>query len=53
MAEAEERIAAIKAKAMSDLGSIAEETTAEIVEKLLGGKSDKAEVTAAVKAVSA
>lgn len=53
LAEAESRIASIKEKAMSDLGSIAEVTTAEIVEKLLGGKSDKAEVAAAVKAVTA
>src|SRR5690606_13210816 len=53
LAEAESRIASIKEKAMSDLGSIAEVTTAEIVEKLLGGKSDKAEIAAAVKAVRA
>lgn len=53
LSEAESRIAAIKTKAMNDLGSIAEDTAAEIVEKLLGGKTDKAEITAAVKAVSA
>ncbi len=51
--EAEERIAAIKTKAMSDVGNIAEETTAEIVEQLLGTKADKASVTAAVKASNA
>ena len=51
--EAEERIAAIKAKAMNDVGNIAEETTAEIVEQLLGTKADKASVTAAVKAANA
>lgn len=51
--EAEDRIAAIKAKAMSDVGAIAEETTAGIVEQLLGAKADKAAVTAAVKAAKA
>jgi F-type H+-transporting ATPase subunit b len=51
--DAEDRIAAIKAKAMSDVGTIAEETTAEIVEQLLGTKADKASVTAAVKAANA
>lgn len=51
--EAEERIAAIKAKAMSDVGNIAEDTTAAIVEQLLGGKADKAAVVEAVKAVKA
>lgn len=51
--EAEERIAAIKAKAMSDVGNIAEETTATIVEQLLGLKADKASVSEAVKAIRA
>lgn len=51
--EAEERIATIKAKAMSDVGAIAEDTAAGIVEQLLGTKADKAAVTAAVKAVNA
>jgi len=51
--EAEERIATIKAQAMSDVGAIAEETTAGIVEQLLGTKADKATVTAAVKAANA
>lgn len=53
LAEAEERIAAIKAKAMSDVGTIAEETTSAIVEQLLGTKADKADVTAAVKTANA
>lgn len=53
LSEAESRISAIKTKALNDLGSIAEDTAAEIVEKLLGGKTDKAEIAAAVKAVSA
>ncbi len=51
--EAEDRIASIKAKAMSDVGNIAEETAAGIVEKLLGTKADKAAVSAAVKSASA
>lgn len=51
--EAEERIAAIKAKAMSDVGNIAEETTATIVEQLLGLTADKASVSEAVKAIRA
>lgn len=50
--EAEERIAAIKAKAMNDVGTIAEETTAVIVEQLLGAPADKSAVSAAVKATS-
>ncbi len=53
LTEAEERIAAIKAKAMSDVGTIAEETTSAIVEQLLGTKADKADVTAAVKTANA
>ncbi|MBV2142494.1 F0F1 ATP synthase subunit B [Falsochrobactrum sp. TDYN1] len=51
--EAEERIAAIKAKAMSDVGAIAEDTTAMIVEQLLGTKADKTAISAAVKATNA
>ncbi|WP_017822096.1 F0F1 ATP synthase subunit B [Brucella melitensis] len=51
--EAEERIAAIKAKAMSDVGNIAEETMATIVEQLLGLTADKASVSEAVKAIRA
>ncbi|MBN9044471.1 MAG: F0F1 ATP synthase subunit B [Rhizobiales bacterium] len=51
--QAEARIAAIKAKAMSDVGVIAEETTAQIVEQLLGSKADKAAVSAAVKGIKA
>lgn len=53
LSDAENRITAIKTKALNDLSSIAEDTAAEIVEKLLGGKSDKAAIAAAVKAVSA
>jgi F-type H+-transporting ATPase subunit b len=50
LAEAEERVAKIKATAMQDVGSIAEDTAAAIV-SALGGNSAKADVTAAVKSV--
>jgi F-type H+-transporting ATPase subunit b len=50
LTEAEERVAKIKATAMQDVGSIAEETAAAIV-SALGGKSAKADVTSAVKSV--
>lgn len=50
LAEAEERITAIKTSAMKDVGSIAETTASAILDSLVG-KSDKAEVAAAVKAV--
>lgn len=49
LTEAEERITAIKTSAMKDVGSIAETTASAILESLVG-KSDKAEVAAAVKA---
>ncbi|PLP57754.1 ATP F0F1 synthase subunit B' [Mesorhizobium loti] len=49
LVEAEERITAIKTSAMKDVGSIAETTASAILESLVG-KSDKAEVVAAVKA---
>ncbi|MFD9900431.1 F0F1 ATP synthase subunit B [Mesorhizobium sp. NPDC059025] len=49
LAEAEERITAIKTSAMKDVGSIAETTATAILDSLVG-KSDKAEVAAAVKA---
>ena len=47
---AEARIATIKANAMKEVGSIAEETTAAIVQALGAGKIDKADIAAAVKA---
>lgn len=53
LSDAEDRIAKIKAKAMNDVGAIAEDTTAAIVDQLLGGKVDKATVAAAVKASNA
>jgi len=51
LSAAESKIAAIKAKAMGEVGTIAEETSAAIVQQLTGGKIDKAAVSAAVKSV--
>jgi F-type H+-transporting ATPase subunit b len=48
LAQAEERIASIKADAMKDVGAIAETTASAIVEQLVG-KADKAAIAAAVK----
>jgi F-type H+-transporting ATPase subunit b len=50
LAEAEERVAKIKATAMQDVGSIAEDTAAAIV-SALGGKAAKTDVATAVKSV--
>lgn len=50
LADAESRIAAIKASAMTEVGTIAEDTAAEIVQALAGGKADRTAVGAAVKA---
>lgn len=47
---AEARIATIKASAMNEVGSIAEETASAIVRELVGGSVDKAALAAAVKA---
>ena len=47
---AEARIATIKASAMSEVGTIAEETASAIVRELVGGSVDKAALAAAVKA---
>jgi F-type H+-transporting ATPase subunit b len=52
IAGAETRIAEIKAKALADVGSIAEETTAAVVEQLIGTKASKAEVASAVKSAA-
>ena len=49
---AEASIASIKAKAMKEVGTIAEGTTSAIVEALVGGKTDKADIAAAVKSAS-
>lgn len=53
MQGAEMRIGDIKAKAMGNLDSIAEETAAAIVGQLLGAKFDKSEIVAAVKSARA
>lgn len=52
LGEAEARIASIKANAMKEVGSIAEDTASAIVEALVGGKASKAEIAAAVKSVA-
>ena len=52
LAEAEKRIAGIKSKAMAEVGSIAEDTAAEIVQQLTGSKVEKSAVASAVKAAS-
>jgi F-type H+-transporting ATPase subunit b len=53
MQGAEVRIGDIKNKAMGNLNGIAEETAAAIVGQLLGGKFDKSDIAAAVKAARA
>ena len=50
LGEAEAHIASIKAAAMKEVGTIAEDAAGEIVQELIGGKLDKAAVLAAVKA---
>ncbi|MGI9350540.1 MAG: F0F1 ATP synthase subunit B [Rhizobiaceae bacterium] len=50
MAEAEAHIAGIKKKALGEVGTIAADTTGEIVKQLIGGKLTKAEITKAVSA---
>ncbi len=51
LGESEARIANIKAEAMKDVGKIAEDTAAALIEQL-AGKASKAEIAAAVKSVS-
>lgn len=51
LAKAEANIASIKAKAMKDVGGIAEETSTAIIQQLIGGKTDKGAIAAAVKAL--
>lgn len=51
--EAEARIAEIKAKAFADVGTIAEDTAAAVVDQLIGGAVAKSDVAEAVAAVSA
>jgi F-type H+-transporting ATPase subunit b len=48
--EAEDRIAGIKGAALGEVGVIAEETAAAIVQELVGGKVDRKALEAAVKA---
>lgn len=48
VAEAEGRIAEIKAKAFADVGTIATETAGAVVERLIGGSVAQADVAAAV-----
>ena len=50
LAESEKRIASVKASAMKDVGSIAEATAAQVVERLLGIQAPKSDIAAAVKA---
>lgn len=48
LGESEQRIAAIKSKALGEVGTIAVETAEAIVQQLLGGKVDRAAIAAAV-----
>ena len=52
VAAAEARIGEIKAKAFADVGTIAEETASAVVDQLIGGSVNKADVAAAVAAAS-
>ena len=51
LAAAEAHIASIKASAMREVGAIAEDTSAAIIQQLTGTKADKADVSAAVKSI--
>lgn len=51
LAAAEGRIASVKASAMKDVGAIAQETAAAIVQQLGGGEIDRESVAAAVASV--
>ncbi len=50
MEESEKQLASIKAKAMGEVGSIAEKTAADIVKELVGTSASAAEIAKAVKA---
>jgi F-type H+-transporting ATPase subunit b len=50
LAQSERRIAEVKASALTEVGSIAEDTAALIVERLLGSPAPRSEIAAAVKA---
>jgi F-type H+-transporting ATPase subunit b len=49
LGESEARIASIKASAMQEVGSIAEDTAAEIVQHLIGGRADPVAISTAVR----
>jgi F-type H+-transporting ATPase subunit b len=49
LAEAETQIGSIKSRAMQDVGAIAEDISAAIVERLTGEAADRAELAAAVR----
>jgi F-type H+-transporting ATPase subunit b len=53
LGESEQRIAAIKSKALGEVGTIAVETAEAIVQQLLGGKVDRAAIAAAVSQAKA
>lgn len=50
--EADERISGLKAAAMKEVGTIAEETATAIVKQLVGGRVDAKEAAVAVKNAS-
>lgn len=50
LAEAEKSIAAIKEKAMAEVGGIAKETTGEVIAQLIGTKVTAADLNAAIAA---
>lgn len=51
VAEAEERIAGIKAEAMGEVGSIAEETAAAVVDQLISADVSKSDIADAVSGI--
>lgn len=51
LADAEKRIAKIRASGMAEVGKIAEETAGAILTQLTGGKVSASEISAAIKAV--
>lgn len=51
LADAETHIASIKNAALKEVGSIAEDTATAIVSELIGGRTAKSDISAAVKAV--
>jgi F-type H+-transporting ATPase subunit b len=52
LAEAETRVASVKQAVLKDVGAVAEETAALIVERFLGQAPAKADIAAAVKAAA-